>query len=587
MPTRAETSRREQEYEQEIRRAARRLSVDHSFRAAVLLENTPEAFATFLVTYFPHKIPTVEGWQMEPISVMVLEPRALILVPAGTMKTTIGSELHQIWRLCQNPDYEILGVFKDDIECKKVLGAIKKEFMFNEALIRDYGPFIPTGSLLKTHKCNDHEIDVVRRSRRSKQHSLMYFGFGSTVLGNRFHRGFCDDVVTREMARSPEMTKRFMEWASVDFETGPYAPDSDADWVGAHGRMLEQVMFQGTRMSPHDGYAKIEERNERGDPENPHFRPYKVVCVDLIKDEAKKLTISPRWPWAKAMAKKMELGPEGFAMRMRNIPLDPSVTVFKEAWLRGGDYNGVHYPGCRDKSLTFQSVEVGDVVVIGYDPQSGSTTRYAKNAALVALAVTPSDEGGWNPHLYNFWQGQTPMRDSKREDSQLTILLSWCKEINREAIVPYVVLEGNQVQRAFKEIIEDDAQNQGITLTVIVANTGSDKHDPESGVEATAVDFQNGWMRLPYATPADQAKILEFEQSMVEYGSSKYYDIPMAFWLARRQLFELRIKPHLRSQNMHRRLPAYMQRRYAAMGMGSTQRVVYAHQGPKNREDVE
>jgi hypothetical protein len=142
MPSQAEQA--QIEMEREIRRSAQRLTIDHHFTPRVLLENTPEAFATFLVTYFPPQ--NTHGGRpgrWSPSRSWFLEPRALILVPAGTMKTTIGAELKQIWRLCQCPDYEILGVFKNDIEAKKCLKAIKWEFMFNDKLIADYGRSSP------------------------------------------------------------------------------------------------------------------------------------------------------------------------------------------------------------------------------------------------------------------------------------------------------------------------------------------------------------------------------------------------------------------------------------------------------------
>ena len=269
----------------------------------------------------------------------------------------------------------------------------------------------------------------------------MFYPYGGQVLGNRFHQGFCDDVVTREVAYSPEQTMQFMDWLAVDYETGPYAPDSEVDWTGG---MLEQVHVYGTRMTPHDPYAKIEERNLKGDIENEHFRPYKVVCIDIIKDEAKKETISARWPWAKLMAKKQELQEPAFSMRMRNIPLNMEVMVFKEPWLRGGELNGVDYPGCRDKMRTFNQFDPGDVVTIGYDPQSGSTTRFAKDAAVVALANNPDDLGGWRPRLIDWWKGQTPVIDSQRKDSQLRVILGMAKTCNEAGITPTVILESNQ-----------------------------------------------------------------------------------------------------------------------------------------------
>jgi hypothetical protein len=569
--------------ERDIRREAQRVTLDSHFSPQALLENTPEAFATWLVTYFPHKIPSVEDWQMEPLEAMVSQPRALILVPAGTMKTTIGAELKTIWRICQCADYEILGVFKNDMEAKKSLKACKWEMMFNEKLIADYGPFMPAGQQTRSHKWTEHEVDVIKRKRRGKQHSLMFYPYGGQVLGNRFHQGFCDDVVTRDIAYSPEQVRQTMDWLSVDFETGPYAPDSPVDWTGG---MIEQVHVYGTRMTPHDTYAKIEERNAKGDPDNPNFRPYQVICIDIIKDEAKQETISERWSWSKLMAKKDELQEPAFSMRMRNIPLNPETMVFKEVWLRGGEMNGVSYPGCRDKTRTFGEVEAGDIVTIGYDPQSGSTTRFAKDAAVVCMANQPSDVGNWSPRLVDWWKGQTPIIDMKRKDSQLWVIVEMGRVVNRKNIVPTVVLESNNVQRGLKEPLEQLAHDQGVQLTVYISPTGANKYDDATGIEACAKDFQNGWMVVPFAQPADEAKAIGFENCMLEYGTSKYYDVPIAYWKARGFLYEQRFTARMRPAVLVKKLPRYMQRHYRRMGISETVTVLNGHALPPVREET-
>lgn len=569
--------------EREVRREAQRIAVDHHFRPQVMLENTPEAFATFLVTYFPHKVPTVEDWQMEPLGAMVLDPRALILVPAGTMKTTIGSELKQIWRVCQCPDYEILGVFKNDQEAKKSLKAVKWELMFNERLIADYGPFMPEGRMTRSHKWTEHEIDVVGRKRRGKQHSLMFYPYGGQVLGNRFHQGFLDDIVTREVAYSPEQTNQSMDWLAVDFETGPYAPDSAVDWTGG---MMEQVHIYGTRMTPHDTYAKIEERNVKGDPDNPYFRPYHVICIDIVKDEAKKETISARWPWQKLMAKKDELREPAFSMRMRNIALNAETMVFKEAWLRGGEDNGVLYGGCHNKDYSFRQVFAGEIVAIGYDPQSGSTTRFAKDAAVVCLANSPTERGGWGPRLVDWWKGQTPIVDAKRRDSQLYIILGMAKMCNDSGVVPTVILESNNIQAGLREPLIDLAREEGVQLVVEPSMTGINKFDAETGIEACAVDFQNGWVTLPAAQPSDEEKLIGFENCMLEYGTSKYYDVPIAYWKARSFLYGRRFAARTRPAVMVQRLPRYMQRHYQRLGLSEVVTVVNAHTIPAREETM-
>jgi hypothetical protein len=49
---------------------------------------------------------------------------------------------------------------------------------------------------------------VIGRRRRGKQHSLMFYPYGGQGAGQPLPPRFCDDIVTREMAYSPEQTQR-------------------------------------------------------------------------------------------------------------------------------------------------------------------------------------------------------------------------------------------------------------------------------------------------------------------------------------------------------------------------------------------
>jgi hypothetical protein len=581
-------SEAEAAYEREVRRDAQRIAIDHHFLPKTLLENSVEAFATWLVTYFPHRVPEVEDWQIEPLECLVHEPRALILVPAGTMKTTIGAELYRIWRLCQSRDYETRGFFKSDDEAKKPLGAVKKELRFNEKLIADYGAFYPGSQSGRRYKWNEHEIEVLGRTRISKEPSLAYYPYGGEgkALGGRFHQGFIDDIVTRELAHSPEQTNKSMEWLGTDFETGPYSPDSDVDWIDHDGnRLMEQITVFGTRMTPKDTFAKIEERNEKGDPDNPYFRPYKVVCIDIVKDWDAHETISKRWPWDKLMAKKAELQEPAFSMRMRNIALNVETMVFKEPWLIGGDLNGVTYPGCRDRKRSWLTVPAGAIGAIGYDPQSGSKTRYAKEAAIVGLTNVPTAKGAMHPHLFDWWSGQAPLYEKHNPNSQIHRVVAMAKAMN-QAGIPWVTirLEANNIQAGLEGPIRDLAQEEGVRLIIDTPNTGANKEDDETGIEACAPEFQNGWVSVPYMTPQDQEKAHGFEHQMIEYGTSKYYDVPMAYWMAHVYLYQQRFATNTRPVTLQRQLPHYMQRR--GIIAPSSYRVVNAHMAPPKDEEA-
>ena len=130
----------------------------------------------------------------------------------------------------------------------------------------------------------------------------------------------------------------------------------------------------------------------------------------------------------------------------------------------------------------------------------------------------------------------------------------------------------------------DWARMEGVQLVVELSNTGTNKHDDATGIEACAVDFQNGWVSLPCRYPADEEKLIGFENCMLEYGTSKYYDVPIAYWKARGFLYERRFKPHLRSPVIVRQLPRYMQARYNRMGVSELLTVVSAHTLPAREE---
>jgi len=562
----------------EIKEAAAKSKVGWHFSPKSLIENDADAFAIWLVTYMPHFVPEIEDWQIPVFDIIVNEKRGQILVPAGTMKTTVGAICYPIWRVCANHDIEIAVLCKTDDESISNIRAVRHELESNELLIRDYGPFVPSKKRGASSEWNDHKVKVAKRTRRSKQSTLMYFGYGASIIGQRFDIGIVDDIVTPEIGQSPTMTRKQINWFQTTFETGPYAEDT----LGYKEKYPEgnQILNFATRMSNQDLTKHLESRvTEQEAIDNPFIKQFHTIVVDLIKDEETQETISKRWPWKKAMAKKAEIGTESFNMRYRNKISNDETAIFKKVWIAGGDYQGVTYKGCYDKKLTFGSVvSPGDVVTIGYDPQSGSKTRYSKEAAIVVLANKP---GEWRPKLVDYFAGQIPILEEYNENSQFKIIVRFAKEarILNRSFVPVVILEGNHIQQGLRQLILDEAQRQQIDLRVIVTNTGADRHDPETGVEACAIDFENGWIRLPAMNESDLRKLKQFENAMIEYGSSGFIDIPIAYWKARMHLYSQRILPEPRDTIIDSSMPTWMKARMHSKGRRTAIRVVDAYSG--------
>ena len=73
---------------------------------------------------------------------------------------------------------------------------------------------------------------------------------------------------------------------------------------------------------------------------------------------------------------------------------------------------------------------------------------------------------------------------------------------------------------------------------------------------------------------------------MLEYGTSKYYDVPIAYWKARSFLYSRRFSARTRPAVMVQRLPRYMQRHYQRLGLSEVVTVVNAHTIPAREETM-
>lgn len=561
----------------EIRHEAQASVGRNPFSPRALLEWKAEAFSVWCVTYIPHLIPEVEEWQLPTLDSVFTCPRILIMWPAVTGKTTMFSVALPLFRELGNPNLEGLGVFKDDDDAKSTLKAIRNEMTDNEKLIEDYGQLRPSPGD-RTRKWTEHRVDFAQRTRRGKQSSLMYLPYGSQVLGKRSNWRFADDIVTQKVAMSQALNLRQQQWFTVDFETGPYKPDDQAGYIEGH----DQIIVQMTRMTSEDLGHYLETRiSEEAAARNPRARKFKSIVVDLL-DEANERVVVPRYGnWEDAMALEAEMGPEAFAMRMRNKVVSDKTAKVKRVYIEGGEFNNVTYPGCWKRDLAFdEAIRPGMTVAIGYDPQSGSKTRHAAEAGIVMLGNTADNT--WKPRLLDYARGKMEILGDTDPDSQVMRILGMAQRCNAKGITPMVALESNNVQRALRVGILEAAQRHGVAIRCNPVYTGDNKWDERTGLEQSLIDFENGWLEIPGALPSDEAYFRGFVDAMCAYGVSAFIDIPIAYWKARQYLWTQRGQRDARPQVIHldQHTPARVGHRLARMGrlQGLVIRDAYVHQ---------
>ncbi len=515
------------------------------------------------VRYIPHLIPEVEDWQVPSLDDFFRYDRVLVMWPAALGKSTMFSVAAPLFRTIINPNLEGIGIFKDDTEAKGFLKKIKDEMTDNPALISDYGLLQPSYSD-RTKKWTLHEVDFAQRTRRSARPNLHYMPYGAAVLGKRSHWRFFDDIVTLKIARSATMNRQQIEWFQVNFESGPYPPGDKASYVKGHS----QIYGAMTRMTPEDLGHHLEVRvPEEEAKRNPHVKPFHVHVVDLL-DEPNLRTITPRYSWSEAMALEASMGPEAFAMRLRNKIITDKTATFKRVYIEGGEHEGVTYPGCFDKSLSFEDAILPTMkVTIGYDPQSGSTSRLAKEAGIVMLGNVA--DGGWHPVLLDFMRGQAEVLGDKDPKSQIMQIVRMARRCNLVKVVPRVALEGNNIQRSLRVGIIEAAERHGVLLSCNIDYTGDNKWDSETGLEQSVVDFENGWLHIPDMYPSDRALFKPFVDAMCAYGVSAFSDVPIAYWKARQYLYQHRGQMRQVQQfiNVNQQTPRRVTRRLRRLGM--------------------
>lgn len=430
--------------------------------------------------------------------------RGLILYPAGHGKTTLVSTLLTIFWICQDPNVRVAIIAKNEVDAKGIMRAIHSELLGNEKLIEDFGPFQDTGNDAKAW--STERIDIKDKTKRTKEGTIQIYGSKGNVLGKRFDKVVCDDVVTEKNSSTPEQRQGMREWFNLGVETMPEFPWSSLTVIG-------------TLFDPEDLYNDLDELVIPETGERIYARQYE----DAIVDEEKKTTLWPvRWTWERLMAQKAKMGTLDFNKRYRNIAVDRSRLIFLEEYVRGGYIGKDKYPGCLDPNYSIGQYEDNWRRIAGFDPAVG-ISRFAKFCAHVTLGV-----GSCADHERCFW-----VIDVER--AQLT--LPQQADILIQKHIAYdlysSVIEINGYQAGLQQLVEQKAMEAGVVMrTDPHHTTKTNKPDPETGVSGMGKMVENGWLHIPWGDEHSRRKISAFVDELVQYPGGRTTDTVMALWFA-------------------------------------------------------
>lgn len=455
------------------------------------------------------------------------KPNVLLLWPAGFGKTTIVStRAIPVMEVCDNPNARNQYIGKNETEAFSFSTTIRRE-LGNPRLVADFGQF-QSGD--KSIPWSNQAFSVDQREFRDVRENFEFYGTNSHAeLGKRSDRVYIDDVETPDTARTPDMRDKLMEWMRI----GPFTsarPIWNFDTLGrvkipkaikwSNTARYWSTAIVGTIFHPEAFYAMV--------MRDPTFTCVKFSCW---KDKKKTLSLSNKMLDAKALNReRTSIGPLAFAKRYENIAYNEEEMAFREAWIRGQEeeFNGqrVSHKGCLDTERSFADVDDRWELYAGFDPASGSRSRWSAYAAYVILGYDP-DEDNPNIYLIDFLKLQDNF------DRMLDHLLEGNPAYNIEGFLSkYNYKVGTVEKNAFgKWIIDNDRMKPYTDKNIIRPHyTGTNKTDPEAGVFAMGQMIQDGRFRIPYKESSDKERAEEFIGELLMYPKGTC-DLVMSMWL--------------------------------------------------------
>jgi len=497
---------------------------------------TDEATFKYVMTHCPDVfIAYYGGLEVEPYQRQFLtqaheEMRSLILLPARHGKSTLLSKWLPIWEMCINPNIRIILIMKTKDDVKAYANGIMNILQSNTKLIRDFGPFYNRDNVWSTSFFN-----IAKRQIMDEHLTLEFFGAGGKVLGHRSDLVIVDDVVTDDTGGTPERRREQLRWFREEVQTSPGLifprdeetgkPEIPEGISWPTDVSYERIVVAGTRFHPQDLYFTLERDST-----------YKKLYFDCFwnhethtSDPTQTSALWPRHMPVKELKREIKsLGILSFNKRFRNIAFDEAEMAFPEVYIRGGEYDGVTYDGCLDRSRSFGDYDDEWFISLGFDPASGSTSKQSTYPSYIVLGTDNSVDPP-KRYIVDLFRKQMPVEDI------ISVLLDGDEGRGLPGfydLYHYDVgkIEVNAVQKwLLQHQRVKDALLQGIRLEP--HQTSGNKWDPTMGVKSMAAMFANSNISIPYKTAHDRAKAGEFINQLVMFPKG-VYDFCMALWFA-------------------------------------------------------
>lgn len=161
-------------------------------------------------------------------------PDNLQLCFRGAGKSTTCTVTKGIHLLLKDPNLRILIASKTTGNSQGFLKEIKGHFETNVLLAEIFGPYYDAA---KVTKWDDTEIEVLPRTKRSKEASITCVGVDGTIVSKHYDVILSDDLVDEANSATKYMRDRTKTWYYQTLDPTLEPPDPDVPHRGEHHRL--------------------------------------------------------------------------------------------------------------------------------------------------------------------------------------------------------------------------------------------------------------------------------------------------------------------------------------------------------------
>ncbi len=163
---------------------------------------------------------------------------ALIVMPRGSLKSSVGSIAFPIWRLIRNPNRRIL-IDSATYDLSTQLVSAIAQHLESEAITSLFGSFRSKGDW------SSKSLTISQRTRILATPSVVAGGIGSPKVGSHFDSIIMDDLNTDKNSTTPELRQKVFDHYRMNFAI--LDPGGDAALIGTRysaddciGRVLSE-----------------------------------------------------------------------------------------------------------------------------------------------------------------------------------------------------------------------------------------------------------------------------------------------------------------------------------------------------------